>query len=111
MDKINSKLGILEEKISEFEDHRNHVKWNLEEKKLKQKWMAMGQIACRHNKTVIEVPKKWEGETFKKKKAFFFKPENINLMKVVKPQIQEVQWTPSTRNMMKTTTTAHKQMV
>lgn len=26
MDKINSKLGILEEKISEFEDHRNHVK-------------------------------------------------------------------------------------
>lgn len=46
MDRINSKLNIAKEEISEFEDHgkRNHLKWNLKKKKLIQKWTAMGQL-------------------------------------------------------------------
>lgn len=49
MDRINSKLNIAKEEISEFEDHgkRNHLKWNLKKKKTETKVNSYGTTSGR----------------------------------------------------------------
>lgn len=68
MDRINSKLNIAKEEISEFEDHgkRNHLKWNLKKKKNWNKSEQLWDNFRQTNLSGIGVSKEEKGETLKK---------------------------------------------